>query len=58
MGDDPGGDGEPEGLRLAIHVAEQDPGLGLAVRASGSTRIPFIWLRSITIPESQTESPG
>jgi hypothetical protein len=28
VGDDPGGDGEPKGLRLAIEVAQQDPGLG------------------------------
>jgi hypothetical protein len=29
-----------------------------ALRASGSTRMPFISPRSITIPPSQTDSPG
>ena len=45
MGHDPGRDGEPEGLRLAIEVAQQNPGLG--------PRGPSVWVyaNSLHLPE-------
>ena len=58
VGDDPAGRREPERLRLAVELAPEHAGLGPRRRASGSTWMPFISQRSITIPPSQTERPG
>jgi hypothetical protein len=54
VADDPAGRGEPEGLGLMVELPQSSPGCALATRARGSTHIPFIAERSMTIPPSQT----
>ena len=58
VADEAAGGRETERLGLAVELAQRSPAWTLAVRASGSTRIPFIGPRSMTMPPSQTECPG
>ena len=57
VGDKPAGTASPCG---GSHGRDRPAGHppGAAVRAAGSIRMPFIGPRSITIPSSQTDSPG
>jgi hypothetical protein len=55
VADEAAGGGEPERLGLAVELAPEDACLDARPRVSGSTRIPFIGPRSMTMPPSQTE---
>ena len=57
-GDDAARRRQTEGVGGMVEVAEQGAALDPAVRASGSTRTPFIAERSMTSPSSTRAEPG
>src|SRR6266540_2981652 len=54
----PAGTASPKACVSRSSSPRSAPAWALAVRASGSTRMPFMRPRSMTIPPSQSESPG
>jgi hypothetical protein len=56
--DQPAGHGEAERLRLPVEAPHFTPPCARAVRAAGSTCIPCIGERSMTIPSSTVENPA
>ena len=54
----PAGTANPKAWVSRSNSPNSTPAWARTVRASGSTRIPFMGDRSITMPPSQTECPG
>ena len=54
----PAGTANPKACDSRSSSPRSTPAWALAVPVSGSTRIPFIMPRSMTMPPSQSESPG